>query len=256
VLTPEYWAQLKALGVTVVAIMVERNEPRWDPYWRRSQLEAAAFFAIQNDMELVLTTWPAPQKDAIDQMCSAMIKLLSVGVVAWEIDVEGLWKRSKVRDFASLEEAELYLLSLMGRIAPLRDVRIELTTHTGHRECGPHARMTPQVDRFLPQAYSVRHRGQAEIDWDDKLGPGNCQRWALTRARRIPDVDKDCPKLCVGLAAYDQQWPGRPVSEAMAAALDAALTFSPHEVRYWSSKWVMKRPEVASFLAKRWGNAS
>jgi len=247
---PEYFDQLQRLGVTTAAIMVERNAPRWDPFWSMAELEAVGQLAIERDMEIVLTTWPVPRKGELDRMCSDMIGMLMCGAVAWEVDCEGLWKKGHVRDFRSLAEAGDYLSSLMRRITSRVDVRTELTTHPGHAESGPKAKLAPTLDRFLCQAYSVRHRpGGKEIGWGNKYGPGRMQEAALTRAELIPDE----PMVGAGLAAWDQQWPGHTVAEAMFAALESALRFDPCEIRYWSSKWVMRDATVATFLAEHWG---
>jgi len=253
VLRPEYWDRLAELGVTTAALMIDRMTAAWDPFWSATELEAAAQLAIERDLELVLTTWPSPRLADIDAMCDEMAALLLCGAVAWEIDTEGLWRGKHVRGFHSLQEAGQYLIDRMRRIAVPADVRLELTTHPGHKEAGAHAMLTPHVDRFMVQAYSVRLRLGKHVSWSHRHGPGSMQRTALKKAATIPEV----PKVGVGLAAWSQAgWPGRTVDEAMGTALEAALEHDPCEVRMWSSKWVMKDATVAGFLAKHWGICS
>ncbi len=60
---------------------------------------------------------------------------------------------------------------------------LELTTFTYHAENSKNAKLAPQMDRLLPQAYSVRHRNNETIDWGDSLGPGRHQTLAISRAR-------------------------------------------------------------------------
>jgi len=238
------------IGVTVAAVMVETSRLKWDPYFDADEVEAMGQLAIERDMELVLTTWPAPQVKVIDAMLDDMRGFLMSGAVAWEVDVEGQWKAKHVRGFDSLAAAEHYLYLQMRKMALPSDVRLELTTHTGHRECGPRARLTPRVDRFLPQLYSCRHRpGGKLVAWNDgRLGPGRLQRHY---GARLPEHGK----LCVGLPAWDQQWPGHEVEEAMQLALDAAIELDPVEIRYWSSKhlWRRRNAQIAGFIAQRWG---
>lgn len=73
---------------------------------------------------------------------------------------------------------------------------------------------------------------------DGKVGPAT---WAaiqtagdLAPSPPAADVEVGC-----GLAAYDQEWPGRPAAEAMFDAFDAAVKEGAREIRYWSSEWLV-----------------
>lgn len=78
------------------------------------------------------------------------------------------------------------------------------------------------------------------MDWVGIYGPGGMQRLTLDRALAVPGVgNPNGPIVSCGLAAYDQVWPGKPGEEAMHAAYKAACTFTPFEIRFWSSKWVL-----------------
>ena len=55
---------------------------------------------------------------------------------------------------------------------------------TYHTENLKNAVLAPLMDRLLPQAYSVRHRSNKTIGWNDSLGPGKHQSLAIARARQ------------------------------------------------------------------------
>jgi hypothetical protein len=245
---PAYWDQLRDIGVRVAAIMLDSVATRWDPRYTPAQVEAVCRMAIDRDIEVVLTTWPSPHAAEMRRMRDDMAELLRLGAVGWEVDLEGNWKASRVVGFTSLDEAAKMLVTAMHEARSRSDIRLELTTHTGHHELTAGARVAPHMDRVLPQAYSTRRDWQSQdVAWSSVMGPGRRQTAALAQTRTIPGVEAGRPRVSVGLAAWDQQWPGRTVEEALSVALEAALAVDPVEVRYWSSKWLVgakRRPAV------------
>ncbi len=252
VLEPAYWDDLYSLGVTTAAIMIDRSTAAWDPFWSAAELEVVGQFAIERDMELVLTVWTTPVQAELDRMFADLPELLCCGAAALEFDKEHLWQTSKVRrPFRSLLEAERYFLERLIPMAERTDTRIELTAHTGR----PQTRLVPKFHRYNLQVYSVARRNKFPVPWlDPRRGPGKLQRFYLARARKIQGLKK----LGAGLPLFGQKWPGHSRTEAMEHALDGALKYGPlSEVRYWSSKclrpWRSGSDEIREFLRTQWG---
>ena len=239
VLKDEYFNELKDLGISTIAIMINELRPGWFPEWGYRQIERACQMAIDRDIEVVLTTWPVPYRATLDVMARFMDEALSYGASGWEVDLEGNWKELTVRGGWSLEDASKYLVALMQIASMKHDIRLEVTTFPLHRENSSRALVAPHVDRILPQAYSVRHHSGRIIDWDDRYGPGQMQRMTLSRSRNVLGVVEGRVNLSCGLAAWDQKWTLRTEQDAMQRAYDEAMKYDPVEIRYWSSKWVI-----------------
>lgn len=235
-----YWGELRRLGISTAAIMVDTSRPRWDPTWTMKQLEVACELARRYDVEVVLTVRPSPDRLDIDMMLRDIDEWLSFGFSAVELNCEGQWKACSVKGFDSIEDAGYYLHSGLSEITRPLDIRIELTTHSGHRESGKDAVLSPLVDRLYVRAYSIRHRLQGRtVNWESPHGPGRLQRRALARAHGVRDLDLDGPRLGVGLALWDQEWPGHPPGHALRTAYDTAVEYGPVEIRLLSSKWLL-----------------
>ena len=247
---PSYWNELRDLGVRVAAIMVDSVLAGWDLAYHQDQLRRCIGYAIERDIEVVITTWPEPKAPALRAMANGVRELLRLGAVGWEVDLEGQWQPRFVQGYPSLAAAAADLASEMDLVRYDLDCRAEVTTHTGHHEHGVGARVSTKVDRFLSQSYSTRHDWQGrEVAWDSAMGPGRRQTAAIAQARTIPGVAAGRPRLSVGLAAWDQQWPGHSLQEAFTVALKAALACDPPDVRYWSSKWLVGAKRRPALLA-------
>lgn len=256
VLREVYFDQLVALGVRVVAVMIDTSRRGWDPKWSVGQLNELRQLALSRDIEVVLTCWPEPDPEDIDAMVKDLPRLLvAAGASALEIDTERNWRHDRVRNVrrqvgrSSLDLAGDHLVAGLSRVRAQLDVRLELTTFTSHTENGRSADVAPHMDRLVPQAYSVRERNGKLIPWSHSYGPGGMQRFTIDRTLLI-----EGPKLSVGLAAYDQAWPGHTAHEAMEIAWLAALAYDPMEIRFWSSKWVLgvrANGYAADFLRSR-----
>jgi len=233
-----YWKEVKRHGIQVAAIMLESAGPGLDSKYTVEDLKKIREYAVEkHDIELVLTLWPQPTKQYLDELEEKLPGyVVASGCSAVEVDLEGNWRKSKdVKGFANLDKAGDRLVEILKAVRDKYDVRIEVTTFPGHPENTKRADVAPHADRLLPQAYSVRNRDVGLIEWDGKYGPGSMQRWTLDLARTVPGEQK----LSCGLAAYDQVWPGKTGQEAMQVAYDAAVAYGVEEVRYWSSKWVL-----------------
>lgn len=236
-----FWDKLKAHRIETAAIMLETFGKGFDPKYKASDLVRVKTLAHERDIEIVLTVCPEPSQNYLEELEGHIGELLlASGAAGLEFDVEGNWLPIKVKGFGNLDEAGDELVAAFHSIGLQYDVRTEVTTYPYHTENSKTADVAQYASRILPQAYSVRHRGSEEIGWLDRLGPAGMQRLTLDRALMVPGVGGPGGALVsCGLAAYDQVWPGRPGEEAMHTAYKAALMFSPFEVRWWSSKWVL-----------------
>lgn len=241
-----YWDEVKRHGVTTAAIMLEGIGKGFDPKYTPDDLKKIRDLAVvRNDIEVVLTIWPQPQKRYLDELEAEIEQYIEAsGCAGLEFDLEGNWIPSAVEGFKDLEAAGNRLLEIVNKLRAKYALRIEVTTFTLHHENGPRAYVAKKADRLLPQAYSVRNRTTGPADWDHPYGPEKMQKLTLDRALTVPGEQK----LSCGLAAYDQVWPGKTGEEGMKAAFDAAMQYSPEEIRFWSSKWVlgMKKNGYAS----------
>jgi hypothetical protein len=262
VLRAGWLASLADLGFSTIAIMVQRStsatsvEP-WAARWTPAQLTKLRQLAEPLGLEVVLTAWPLPDKDQLTQLATAMPALLeAAGAVGFEVDTEGNWDASRLSGFASMTEAAATLVATMRAAAASTKARLELTTYPYHPENDAKAEVAPYMNRLFPQAYSVAERQGKPIPYDDRMGPGRIQPLSVRRAEAIPGVPATEVALCLGLAAYDQNFSGHTPAEAMAAALDAAVVQRIPEVRYWSSRWIIgssssRNPDIARFFAER-----
>ena len=85
---------------------------------------------------------------------------------------------------------------------------------------------------------------------------GGMQRLSAQRARTLKTLGTpQGPKLCMGLAAYDQRWPGRTARSAFETAWGAAVAEGVRDIRIWSAKWLLTErgdaPAIREFLAGR-----
>ncbi|NJL54366.1 hypothetical protein HC928_03645 [bacterium] len=235
VLTARYWDTLVDHGISTAAVMLEGYEGGFDAKYNEATLERLKTFALARDVEVVLTTWPEPNKKYMQDFESRIESYLKAsGAAGLEYDAEGNWLPRRVKGYPNIDVAGDDLVKVVENIARKYDVRSELTTYPYHTENNRRADVAPHMDRLLPQAYSVRNRESGPIAWDSQFGPGGMQKLTLDRAKQIKG-----PKLSCGLAAYDQVWPGKTGRDAMEVAYEAACNYELEEIRYWSSKWVL-----------------
>jgi hypothetical protein len=181
--------RLVEMHITRAALMINKSNTRvsdvpWALRWEREDLEAVAALYMSRGIECVGTCWPRPSKSQIDAMCADMEWVLKVlGSKTFEVDTEGNWKEKFLQGFNNMQQASDYLAARMRELVG-DDGELELTTYTYHAENSKNAKLAPQMDRLLPQAYSVRHRGNESIGWNDPLGPGKHQTLAVNRARQ------------------------------------------------------------------------
>lgn len=240
-ITDDYAAKYRALGLTEAALMVNSmNAPRSSPGWKLRAKQAA--FATAADalrgagVDVILTCWPRPDRAQLVQLERDMTVLVDVcNPVAVEVDCEGNWDAKLLTGFKSMAEAAAELVAVLRRVA--RGRRVELDTYPYHRENSSEALVAPHVDLLLPQAYSVNERSGAAVLWDSELGPGRMQALALARARTTGAPATAL--TAIGLAAYEQRWPGHSPEEAMTTALTAARDLGVTRARWWSSKWIV-----------------
>jgi len=182
-------ARLIAMQVSRAALMINRSNTRaddvpWSLRWSEQELRKISNLYRSRNIDIACTTWPRPSRSQIDAMCEDMAWVLQVtGSSTFEVDTEGNWKPQCLQGFGSMQAASEYLASRMRELVGF-DGTLELTTYTYHTENSSKAVLAPLMDRLLQQAYSVRHRGNQTVGWDDSLGPGRHQTLAITRARQ------------------------------------------------------------------------
>lgn len=217
------------LHFDLLALMIDPSDKAWNPNWKAKDIEKICKAADEYSIEIILTTWPYPDKDQIDAMSKDMEELLLVGRTSgWETDQEFNWRKSKVNPhhfkprtetFESEDGVHVtikrtpydlagdYLLEKKGEVCARTGTRNELTTFTSHPENGQFADVAPHCDRLLVQAYSVDERNGRDIRFMSDLGPGGMQHKTLRRTMRIPGVAKSGgPDLGVGHAAWRQRF--------------------------------------------------
>lgn len=200
------------LKFDLLAIMIDPSDKPWNPFWTAKDIEWILKKTDPYAIEVVLTTWPYPDKSQIDKMAKTMDELMGIGpIAAWETDQEFNWTEELVnlndfqykdRDLA-LGAAGDYLTNVKNDLCSKHGCRNEITTFTYHKENSASATMTPRCDRILLQAYAVSERNGKSISFDGRLGPGNIQKLTLDRAIKIPSVATS-NKLGIGHAAWNQ----------------------------------------------------
>jgi hypothetical protein len=259
---PGYWSRLRGLGVMSAAFMVDTTAPGFDLVYSARNIALPLELCRQTDIAAVATVWPEPSKVRIDEMCAELDTILGLGFVALENDVEHNWRTDKVVGFASLDDAAVYLVAKERELCEKHDLRLEMTTHTGHREAGPRAFLVRLVDRAYFQLYSTESdwRGRP-VTFDGPRGPGRLQREFVERILRdVPDLADGKVELAVGLALYDQRWNGHTVPEALDAALAPLCAPDIVAIRGWSSKWLVglrsnaaPQAAVRAWVQDHWG---
>jgi len=246
--TPEYFDKLLELGVTNVALMINRANtrpelPPWELRWREDKIRRATELAAERSITSVLTIWPQPNKLVIDASMKDIEQLIVLpGVEALEVDTEGNWRQWALDGFPNMKEAGRYLALKMREVCELNGhAHTELTTFPSHTENGPDAVVAKFMDVLLTQCYSTSSRKRNGEDWavpwSHRYGPGRMQDWGMARAALVPGTRKH---LACGLAAWEQEgWPGVQPQAAMAKAMQAAIAGGAAEIRLWSSKFVV-----------------
>lgn len=242
VMQESYWRTLAACGVRTADVMIDSSAVEWSPQYTRDDVQRIAEMAITYDVELVVTGWPAPRKSVIKEMTEDLESCAALGIAGIGLDTEHLWRSSYLDGtYRSLRSAAEDLMTRLLRIRERHDVRIELTTHTGHSEATERATLTPHVDRLYLQVYTTRHdwRGQL-VAFDSHLGPGRRQTDAIaTIRRRCSWIADGSVELCIGQALWDQSWPKVQQAEALDLAHVSAVSAGIDQIRGWSSKWVI-----------------
>jgi hypothetical protein len=261
--TAAYWARLRELGVQTAALMVDTTETGFDLVYGPRDLETIANLARQYDIALAATMWPEPDMAKIDKACEMLDRdVLPLGFVALENDAEHNWRTDKVVGFESLDGAAAYLAGRQRDLCLKHDLRLEMTTHTGHREAGPRAVLARLVDRCYYQLYSTESDWQGRaVVWSGPRGPGRLQREFLEKVRlAIPELADGRVGLAAGLAFYDQKWPSHTVEEALDAAVAPLTAPDILAIRAWSSKWAAgvksqttNQRAVSAWVKGRWG---
>jgi hypothetical protein len=233
-----YAARLRALGIDEACLMINQmNAHASAEPWRlrapATSITHAARVLTDAGLDVVLTCWPRPSTSQLNALHDEMKTLMrATDARALEVDVEANWHARFLDGFSTMDAAASVALDCLRDAAC--GAHVELTTFPRHEENGPRARLAPHVDATFPQAYSVNERDGRAVPWDHAYGPGKMQ--SLTHASA---THTRCPRIGLGLAAYEQRWAGHTQEDAMQTALETARALGVTHVRYWSAKWIV-----------------
>ncbi len=250
IINKDYVKNLKDHNINSVAIMVNKSNTRksdkgWELRAKKEEFKRVADLFNDNEIDIILTCWPRPDKQQIIDMCHDMDELMTLTKAKiFEIDTESNYMKSFLKDFKTMEEAGSFLVSEMNKVCQKHGAKTSLSTYTYHTENSSKALVAPHMDELFPQAYSVKNRDTGIVSWNGSLGPQKMQKLTLNRAKATGFKGE----LCCGLAAYDQGFDGHTEIEAMQKALDTCVNeFNVKRIRFWSSKW-MKNNYFKLFL--------
>jgi hypothetical protein len=228
-------AALRELGITRVCVMC--NQPG-DKLFNLSSFPApcARVFAAELrplGIGLTMTIWPRPTREYLTAMGAELPELAAELGADIELDIEGQWTETAAQRAGwSLVDAEQYLL---GSLRPTpTGPRLGVTSHLGR----PQWRIAREVDYLALQAYSYCAAAEPAREWHGYAGPGQWQRRAI---REAVEEHVGLGRLIIGLAAWDQDWPGHLAVEAMQQAWEPCEGVGLAEVRYWSWTWIAGR---------------
>ena len=216
-------ANLKSLGVSGVVVMLNdyHNSQSFTSNFTGQELATFASALRANRIDLGLDSWVFPSRQYVESL-PEMFPLASLsGAQFIEFDVEWNWSSSQVNGYSDLDEAAGHVAQVMSR----SPVPWGITTVPER----PASRTLGRYGSFMvPQAYSV-------VGSDEPNGafPGSYQVKVYNQIRKtyggMPVV--------MGLAAYDQAFPGVDPASAMVTAARASFGLVD-EVRFWSWKWI------------------
>lgn len=269
VLDDKYIDDCLAMGVSEFAVMIDDAPKRWKPSWDLDEWEELCSIAHSVDIELSITSWPWPDKDAIKHMYlndKDGIKLYMDIASQYQVltgeesDTEWNWKfknvlnfiANKLKGFSKFDVAGRFLSSMKLELAREFECRSESTVFPGHSEMTKNADVSIFMMMVFLQIYSVATRGskgnKRKIPWDSRYGPGRMQKFGIEKAIQ---AGIDIKKLAAGLALWNQKWRGHTIREAFKTALYACMAYEIEHYRGWSSKWVVgvrKRQQMAEVL--------
>lgn len=241
--SPDRLMELVDHGITSVSFMADRANQGWNPALSDESLAKKVALCEEKGIRVAVTIWPDPNPEYLKNMADHMALWLHTnpGIKGLEVDVEGNWHSRRVKGYKSLAAASEALVEALHKLRDEYGVKLEATTYTHHQENTTNAGVAKYSDMVFPQAYSVNDRGGKHVPWGHAYGPERMIKTTLTKTNRLIEASPSSLELGVGLAAYEQQWPGRTPFEAMYLAYRNALAYSPKEIRWWSYKWVFGR---------------
>ena len=232
--TPAFWRSFQEHGLTNGALMIESSAAGLDLNYTPEALHALSELAADFGVTLTLTVWPEPKQTYLTLLNAKINGLLDAArATGLECDLESNWTSKNLQGYPSIDAAGDALVQVLDRVSADWGPKTIVTTFPLHVENSSRADVTSHVSMAMPQAYSVRDRSTGPVEWNGKLGPGNCQRLTLDLTKQIKG-----PRLGCGLAAYDQVWPGHTGEEAMRIAYTAAMMYEPVALCWWSTKWI------------------
>lgn len=219
------------------------------PTAKASHLTGLLSAAKAEGLKAIATFYVYPRRTEIEQLTNPsdgiVKRLLDAGAESIEYDLEGQWSKHPACGYANHADA---LKGLIERTRALRPgLSVGITTHTGRF---PDERIDfGTADYISLQAYSTCKPGDCP-EWNAHDGPGKKQERAL---KALSTFKK--PSI-IGLAAYQQSWPGHSINEAMARSRDAAMAriggsdIPTLGISYWSSRWILPKGSAEGAFLK------
>lgn len=227
------------VGLEVVRFMVnssgDTRKGDWRPGCTIDDIRRLKAGYDRIGTEMVLCVWLNPRRPFLELACDWIdqVRESVEGIAGVEWDLEGPWRRVSPGPDWSYEEAAVYLRTRM------LDLPMDVTSYVYRPDSVDP--VWDVADAGVPQAYSV---------WDEEAGrtrlvPGELQQLATQRWWTAPEHRRD--RLIMGLACYDQEFPGMQPLEPYARAFEATVRLGVDDIAYWDLEWVRLDP-----VARQW----
>ncbi|MDJ0722662.1 MAG: peptidoglycan-binding protein [Desulfobacterales bacterium] len=234
-------ALLHALGFSEACIMINRVDARRFGFSAVSEATIRGFASrlAGSGTRVTLTSWLRPDKGFIDDMVRSLPPLATaIGAHAIEFDVEGTWRRGRVRGFANHTDAARYVYRTLRPVSS--GLEIAVTCEVDPMPTANMRAIVQGADVIVPQAYSA-YRARRSHRIGAPYGPRGIQDRAVQKLAEA--VAASGKPTIMGLAAYSRnRWPGSSANAILRMELEHTLTLRSSAAlrgaRYWSWKHI------------------
>lgn len=238
----EHAALLHRLGVADACIMINRVDARGFGFSAVSEATIRDFATrlTGSGTRLTLTSWLRPDKSFIDDLVRLLPPLArGISAKAIEFDVEGTWRRGRVRGFSNHTEAAEYFYNALR--AASSGLEIAVTCEVDPMPTANMRAIVRGADVVVPQAYSAYRASSRSHRIGAPYGPRGIQDRAAQKVAEA--VQASGKPIIMGLAAYGRgRWSGSSANAILRMELEHTLTLrnsaTINGVRYWSWKHI------------------
>lgn len=249
-------ALLNGLGFSEACIMINRVDARGFGFSAVSEGTIRGFASLLagSGTRLTLTSWLRPDKGFIDELVRSLPPLArAIGARAIEFDVEGTWRRGRVRGFANHTEAAQYLFRTLRPAST--GLEIAVTCEVDPMPTANMQAILRGADVVVPQAYSAYSASRSHRI-GAAYGPRGIQDRAVQKVAEV--VAASGKPTIMGLAAYSRnRWSGSSANAILRMELEQTLTLRGSATllgaRYWSWKHIAGRDARGGRPANRYG---